>query len=209
MGMQFESRLWNGDFKSAFLQGKPDDERPRKIFMKVPQDGISLEAISEWYQNPGQLYQLHPPVYGQANAPRQWYLHVLDVLTRLNWVRLSLDPCIFLYKNETGTVIAVLGVHVDDIIASSLEADVLKEVEKSLSWCSAWERNDFEFVGRRIVKQEAGRITISQSHYATDVIISKNRNDPRAKMGADRDALSEFRVAIGSLQWRLAQHVLI
>ena len=36
-----------------------------------------------------------------------------------------------LYKNESGMVIAVLGVHVDDIIASSLEADVLKEVEKS------------------------------------------------------------------------------
>eukprot|EP00435_Cladocopium_sp_Y103_P012135 s282_g3.t1 len=193
--------LWNGDCKSAFLQGKPDDERPRKIFMRVPQDGISLEAILEWYENPGQLYQLHAPVYGQANAPRQWYLHVLDVLTRLHWVRHSLDPCIFLFKNKSGTVIAVLGVHVDDIIACSSEAEVLKDVERSFSWGSTWEKNDFVFVGRRIVKQEDGRITISQSHYATDVIISKNKNDPEAKMGADRDAMSEFRSAIGSLQW--------
>ena len=53
-------------------------------------------------------------------------------------------------------MIAVLGVHVDDIIASSLEADVLKEVEKSFSWGSTWEKNDFVFVGRRLVKQKDG-----------------------------------------------------
>ena len=52
-----------------------------------------------------------------------------------------------------------------------------------------------------IVKHDDGKITISQSHYATDVIISKNKNDPETKMGTDRDAMSEFRSAIGSLQW--------
>ena len=33
------------------------------------------------------------------------------------------------------------------------------------------------------------------------MIISKNKNNPEAKMGTDRDAMSEFRSAIGSLQW--------
>jgi hypothetical protein len=193
--------IWYADCKSAFLQCKPDEERPQKIFMKAPQDGVAREAVPEWSQNPGQLYQLHAPVYGQANAPRQWFLHVHDTMIQLHWVQHSLDPCIFLYKNAKGEVVAVVGIHVDDILACALDARVLNEVEKSFSWGSAWEKNDFVFVGRRIVKHDDGKITISQSHYATDVIISKNKNDPETKMGTDRDAMSEFRSAIGSLQW--------
>lgn len=174
--------LWNADCKSAFLQGKPDEERPQKIFMRVPQDGVALDAIPEWASNPGMLYQLHAPVYGQANAPRQWFLHVRDVMLRLEWSQHSLDPCIFLYKNEQGEVRAVLGIHVDDILASSLDVGLLDAVEKSFSWGGAWDKNDFVFVGRRIVKQDDGRITISQSHYATDVIISKDKQ-PRREDG--------------------------
>lgn len=44
-------------------------------------------------------------------------------------------------------------------------------------------RNDFVFVGRRIIKHDDGKITLSQSHYASDVIISKNKQDPSEKMG--------------------------
>ena len=195
--------LWNADCKSAFLQGKPDNERPQKIYMQVPQDGIALAAVVEWANNPKQLYELHAPVYGQANAPRQWFLHVLDVMTRLSWVQHSLDPCIFLFKNTEGMVIAALGIHVDDILACALpgQESVLKEVEKSFFWGGPWEKNDFVFVGRRIVKHDTGKITLSQSHYAMDVIVTKNKNNPEDKMGADREAMSEFRSAIGSLQW--------
>ncbi len=35
--------LYNADCKSAFLQGLPDDGRPTAIYMRPPQDGISLE----------------------------------------------------------------------------------------------------------------------------------------------------------------------
>ena len=42
---------------------------------------------------------------------------------------------------------------------------------------------------------------MSQSHYAADVIITKVKQDHEAKMGSDRDAISEFRSATGSLQW--------
>ncbi|CAK8999613.1 Copia protein (Gag-int-pol protein) [Cleaved into: Copia VLP protein [Durusdinium trenchii] len=191
----------NGDCKSAFLQGKPDHERPEKIYMRVPQDGVSREAVPEWAEEPDALYVLHAPVYGQANAPRQWFLHVLDVMVnKLKWVQRSLDPCIFL-KKVNGEVKAVLGIHVDDILAASLQEGILNEVEKSFSWGGPWEVNDFVFVARRIVRHDNGNITLSQSHHATDVIIAKVKQDHEAKMGSDRDAISEFRGAAGSLQW--------
>lgn len=123
--------LVNGDCKSAFLQGQPDRERPRAIYMRIPQDDISLQAVPEWSNNKNLLYELHAPVYGQANAPRQWYLHVLDTLLKLGWIRHSLDPCLFLYKNDDNAVVALL-IHVDDIIASTISNDetILQNVEK-------------------------------------------------------------------------------
>ena len=37
--------LWNGDCKSAFLQGEPDTERPVCIYMQPPKDDISNIAV--------------------------------------------------------------------------------------------------------------------------------------------------------------------
>ena len=91
--------LANADCKSAFLQGVPDTERPEGIFMRRPRDGVSLQAIPEW-SNKQLLYKLTAPVYGQANAPRRWYLHVLQKLTDLGWTRHSLDPCVFLMREN-------------------------------------------------------------------------------------------------------------
>ena len=110
----YQVSLANADCKSAFLQGEPDDERPACIYMKPPNDGVSKEAIPEW-QDPQLLYRLTAPVYGQANAPRRWFLHVLKVLTDLKWRQHSLDPCLFI-QDDGAQVTALLGVHVDDIV---------------------------------------------------------------------------------------------
>ena len=61
--------LWNGDMKSAFLQGLADTERPTSIFMRPPSDGVSISVIKDWTW--GVLYELSAPVHGQANAPRR------------------------------------------------------------------------------------------------------------------------------------------
>ncbi|CAE7804420.1 GIP [Symbiodinium necroappetens] len=84
-----EVSLWNGDCKSASLQGRPDDERPTPIFMAPPKDPVALEAIPEW-NDPALLYKLSAPVYGQSNAPRRlkWARHagVLDdVHSKFEW----------------------------------------------------------------------------------------------------------------------------
>ena len=44
----FNVALWNGDCKSAFLQGEPDTERPTQIYMRPPQDPIAKESVPEW-----------------------------------------------------------------------------------------------------------------------------------------------------------------
>eukprot|EP00438_Fugacium_kawagutii_P015255 Skav215782 [mRNA] locus=scaffold2278:226968:227495:+ [translate_table: standard] len=95
--------IYNGDCKSAFLQGLPDTERPTAIYMKPPQDDLSLEVNPHW-RNKKLVYQLSAPVYGQANAPRRWYLYVVQVLTGLNWEQHSLDPCC--YRQRSGSAVS-------------------------------------------------------------------------------------------------------
>ena len=53
----------NGDCKSAFSQGKPDHERPEKIYMRVPQDGVSREAAPEWAQEPDVVRAPRPSLW--------------------------------------------------------------------------------------------------------------------------------------------------
>ncbi|CAE7296335.1 unnamed protein product [Symbiodinium sp. KB8] len=185
--------LWNGDCRSAFLQGRPDDERPTPIFMAPPKDPIALEAIPEW-NDTTLLYKLSAPVYGQSNAPRRWYLHVVDVMEGLNWTRHTLDPCLFLYR-DNDAVVAVLGIHVDDVITAALDgyAKVLDEVHSKFEWGSPWVSRDFKFVGRRIKQREDGTITIDQEGCVAEVPLTKTKLEPSTPL--------QHRLGDGVPQW--------
>ena len=200
--------LHNGDCKSAFLQGEPDTERPVQIYMKPPQDPIALEAIPEW-NHPLLLYALTAPVYGQANAPRRWFLHVLKVMLEAGWRQHTLDPCCFLQVapdpenyNET-KVVAILGIHVDDVICACLDGfeHHLEQVKGAFEWGSAWEKDDFIFTGRRIQRQPDGSFTIDQSHYVADISLTKLELPDDEKLADHPELVTEFRSGIGSLQW--------
>ena len=193
--------LWNGDCKSAFLQGEADTERPTQIYMKPPQDPIALDSVPEW-RHPLLLYALSAPVYGQANAPRRWFLHVLHVLLDKNWVQHSLDPCCFL-QIEGETVTAVLGIHVDDIICCCLNGyeHHLEVVKQSFEWGSEWEKDDFVFTGRRLRRMEDGSFRIDQEHYVADVQLTRIKHADEELLSDHPELITEFRSGIGSLQW--------
>ena len=194
-------RLHNGDCKSAFLQGKEDTERPTSIFMRPPADPIAKQAVQEW-NNDNLVYKLSAPVYGQANAPRRWYLHMLDVVTSLGWTRSSLDACLFLYKQDK-KVVAVMGVHVDDVILAALPdyEFVLDGVHASFVWGSEWESKEFTFVGRRIRQCEDGSLLLDQENYVAEVPITKLKLDNDELLSNHPELITEFRSGIGSLQW--------
>ena len=197
----FNVSLWNGDCKSAFLQGEPDTERPVHIYMRPPTDDIALAAVPQWCDRE-LLYELTAPVYGQANAPRRWFLHVLKVLTGLAWEQHTLDPCCFIQRKGS-QVVALLGVHVDDIICCCLPGheELLEQVRSSFAWGSEWEHDDFIFVGRRISRQEDGGYKIDQTHYVAEVSLTKINLEPEASLNDHPELITEFRSGIGSLQW--------
>ena len=193
--------LYNADCKSAFLQGLPDVERPTAIYMRPPQDDISLEVNPQW-KSKKYVYKLSAPVYGQANAPRRWFLYVVQVLTGKHWEQHSLDPCCFLQRRDD-KVVALLGLHVDDIITCCLDGYgwLLDEVKASFVWGSEWEKDDFIFVGRRIQRQPDGGFTLDQTHYVADIMKTKIDKDPEERLIDHPELVTEFRSGIGSLQW--------
>ncbi|CAE7226683.1 unnamed protein product [Symbiodinium sp. CCMP2592] len=197
----FRVKLWNADAKSAFLQGDPDSERPEPIFMKPPGDPLALQAVPEWRVKT-LLYKLSAPVYGQSNAPRQWYNHFSRVLRELSWESHSLDPCLFLYRHDN-KVVALLGLHVDDLLSCALPGyeEVLNRVESKFTWGSPWTSGDFTFVGRHIKQWPDGSITVDQASYVEEVPATRVKLDDAELLSQHPELVTEFRSGIGSLQW--------
>ena len=77
-------------------------------------------------------------------------------------------------------VVAVLGLHVDDIVTCCLPGSdvLLDKVKQSFVWGSAWEKDDFVFVARRIQGQPDGGFTLDQAHYVADFMMTKITKEP-------------------------------
>ncbi|CAE7806594.1 RE1, partial [Symbiodinium necroappetens] len=162
-------------------------------------------AVEEWNDS-SLLYKLSAPVYGQANAPRRWYVHVANTLGGLGWTAHTLDPCLWLYREEIDGVLkvtAVLGVHVDDMIMAALHGKekVLEAIHGSFTWGSEWESKDFTFVGRHIRQHEDWTLTVDQASYIAEVPITKISLAMEEKLSDHPEMITEFRSGIGSLQW--------
>ena len=143
-------KLWNADAKSAFLQGRARFRTSGTDFYETSArprgaGGYSTLALQEV------LYKLSAPVYGQSNAPRRWFDHFARLLRKLGWQQHSLDPCLFLWR-EGNMVTAVLGLHVDDLVAAALPGaeETLNKVEASFTWGNPWVCEDFAFISRRV-----------------------------------------------------------
>ncbi|CAE7222193.1 unnamed protein product [Symbiodinium sp. CCMP2456] len=197
----FRVLLWNADCRSAFLQGDPDTERPEAIYMRPPQDPVALQAVPQW-SDARLLYRLSAPVYGQSNAPRQWFNHVVRVLKKLGWTQHSLDPCLFMQRNGD-KVVALLGIHVDDLIGGALAGfeETLNKVESHFTWGSPWCSGEFTFVGRHIKQWPDGSITLDQASYVNEVPATKVKLDDGILLHDRPELVTEFRSGIGSLQW--------
>ena len=200
--------LWSGDCKSAFLQGQPDGDRPQRIYMSSPRDTIATSAVDEWTEPC--VYKLISGVYGQANAPRLWYMEVKRRLFENGWEQHTLDPCLFMRRRrdaDTGEVklVGIVGFHVDDMIlgcaCDEFGLNVKNELHSLFEWGGEWKHNEFTFCGR-LLKHDpgAGTIHLSQAAYISDIDVHSLRNlDPTTKLTPEQ--LSDFRSGVGSLQW--------
>ena len=153
---------------------------------------------------PGQLMELLILVYGFADAPRHWWRKFREVATNIGFLQCSLDLALFVAYSG-GKLIAVLGVHVDDIIGGddgSEGAQLRQRLAKALVW-GDWSYNVITFCGRQIKRLDGGRVTVDQQVFAQSLeppTVPKHRSvTPDAALTSREE--TEARSGVGSLRW--------
>ena len=64
----------------------------------------------------GALMKLKKPLYGQADAPREWYKVATRKLQQLAFTPHPLECCLFCLFDDRGRLVCLIGLHVDDML---------------------------------------------------------------------------------------------
>ena len=90
------------DVETAFLNGKLDEE----IYMQQPEGYVKLGEEHL-------VCKLEKSLYGLKQSSRCWNKAFRESVETLGFTQASADPCVFIRKQDTLTIIAV---HVDDLM---------------------------------------------------------------------------------------------
>ena len=177
------------DIKSAFLQG---DKLTRKVFVKPPKEAMLKNK----------LWKLRKCLYGLKDASRQWYLRLKRTLKDHKFIKCKYDGGLF-YLIKDGQLIGVVGIHVDDFLATGCDHfmnNIIPEVLKSFLVGKA-EDQTFMYTGSKITQDNNG-ITMDQTEYVENLEIF-DLDPERLKMKTDMhtDELTYLRKYCGSLNW--------
>ena len=185
------------DIEGAFLQGDSLKREDGDVYVELPPGGIP--GLPE-----DTLLKLLKPVYGLSDAPRAWFTKLKNTLLQLGLKQSLLDPCLYHYWRN-GRMEGSLAVHVDDLITTGsaiFESNILKKLKEAFPF-KHWKQNGGEFLGRRIVRNGDGSITIEQKEYCAKL---KSIDLDRVRRRDKDDKLTEqekslLRGVAGGLNW--------
>ena len=200
--------LWAGDVSTAFLQGDPEPRQGR-LFMRPPRDKIQAMAQSF----PNELYEVVGNLYGFCNAPRTWNLHVVNQLTKgAKLTQHHLDQMLFYEKDQSGNLLVLAIVHVDDFLVTYRQDYNLEKITKLFQWGSQTtldENTPIIFRGKTIKlvkKDEQYQIKVNQTEFIKEM---PSGGLPRGRLHGDaclsKEEWKEYRSCAGSLQWLSGQ----
>ena len=196
-------RLLAGDVKTAFLQAQAP-HRQHPLYAQP------LEELSAAMNLPeDQMLELLGSAYGLTSAPREWYQDLTTTLRRLQAVPCVSDSCIWrLFSEDGNTVIALIGLYVDDILFCGDEGDdrccnFLHELHQAYSW-SPWESDNFHHCGIRIQQFADASILLDHSEFCVELMQMPPR-DKGDESELTAQEVSQARAILGSIQWRASQ----
>lgn len=168
LAAQYEMQIEHLDVKTAFLNG----DLTETVYMVQP-EGFVDKA------NEKKVYKLHKAIYGLKQAAKAWYERINYFLTvKLNFKRLSSEPCVYTYNQDQDMIIIAL--YVDDILLFTLKDSQNKNIIKK-QLMSEFSMNDLgpsnQILGMRIVKSKDGKFTLDQSNYIQKVLYKFNMLD--------------------------------
>jgi hypothetical protein len=155
---QFNYAVHHMDVKTAFLNGKLDEE----IYMKVPQ-GLKADE--------GKVCRLKKSIYGLKQAAYVWHNAFDKILKEFGFESSDRDKCIYVCKAESQKDYIYLVLYVDDLIISTGNLEKLNDLKSFLM-------NKFEMVDLGEVKlflgikvhRDENTIYLSQETYIDTVL---------------------------------------
>ena len=186
------------DVKSAFLQGKTQDDRQ-----------LGIEPVEELRRalklKPQEICQLTKSAYGLIDAPFLWYRELDRSLIELGFIRSPFDPCLYtLHEPNQKHPSGIIGIHVDDGLCGGNEyfMSKLQELEARFAFGSKRSQT-FCFTGIDIFQHPDKTITLSQEKYVSK--IEPIHLEPGRRTCLDQGITpkekQDLRGLIGSLQY--------
>ncbi|CAE7480196.1 unnamed protein product [Symbiodinium sp. CCMP2592] len=191
--------LVSADVRAAFLKGDAYMAGSRTLYMQQPdrRKGPSLPGVRF-----GVIFRVLKGVFGLADAPRQWYLRLCRTLQEHGWVKSALDGALFYLRAPSGELLALMVVHVDDLLFAGCKAalEILRKIGKELGF-GALSHSDFQYS----VLWTPNPISMVEYHENLHVpVVSRaDRKDLERALGPSE--VRRLRTVVGSLQWLVSQ----
>ena len=198
-----------GDISSAFLQGTERDvDAKGRLFLRPPRDR-PLDGVDE-----GDLLEVLKSVYGLPDAPRSWWEQVTGTLRSLGFQHSRLDVAYMILYNDTGSIAAMLILHVDDIMVatdgSSFAEAKVEAFHKTYPF-GEWEYvskiKEIAYTGRQI-SLHGTEIHIGQKDFIEgrmDDVPCKREKNRKPEDPCTPIEHAEFRSGVGNLHWATSQ----
>ena len=189
------------DIKTAFLQSRQYPLEDGRVVYAVPPDDVKeilgLDSKKDY------VFKLNKSVYGLKDAPREFYMTVVDQLGKLMKIS-KLDRSMFYCQDSSGQTHGIIGIHVDDLIlcGSPRFMDWIMNTVNRVFKCGKIERGKFTYCGLKL-DSDSSRICLTQKEYA--VSLSPIKLSHGFKKVLNRVENTKFRSAVGNLAWLAGQ----
>lgn len=156
--------------------------------------------------------KMNKSAYGLSDAPRLWWCEADRRLRSIGLVRHRLDKCCYMYYNSSGAVIAMVIMHVDDLLIGANMRDpestnLINDIKKAFDfgkWQELKENELLVYCGGHIHRR-GNVLTLDFEAYLKKVMpitVPKNRDKTQPLTSSET---SKVRGLIGALQWPAGQ----
>lgn len=159
LSVKLNLKITHLDVTTAFLNGYLNEN----VYMHVPPNLDCKENC---------ILKLKRAIYGLKQSARAWNERINDCLLNSNFVRLKLEPCLYIKRSEKELII--IAVFVDDFFIFSNCQDMVNEIKSVL--IKKFKIKDLgqlkQCLGIRIQMYKNGSISLDQKHFV-DYILNK------------------------------------
>ena len=175
IGVNMGSHISNWDIGAAFLEGTNRQEQ----FCFLPPE------LGGGTGKQGRRVRLLKSLYGQKDAPLNWYKRLVDVLMLMGFQRSEMDLCLF--TRTRGNEYIHLGTHVDDGLMITTSVAVtegfLVELQSHLKKVTQFELQ--RYIGMNMITCDDGSLHLSHEQYIDDMDLYPVDSTPKIPMNSN------------------------